>query len=298
MSIFNSHSGNLSEVHPELRTIKDTSSSSASSDASKLSELLAGARTPPAAKDPSSKPLPTAPKKKRASTALGDSANLSKDELDAPQDWSRSVKRSRLETTSATSSIEILPPGSDIREGSKDWPIDLRSELGVTSPASTSTDPLAPGSRLSSTTQLVTSTFTRSQARHLFGSTATQVNVFSSLTSLTTLFNAKYSYASWTVILTRLLSKEGSSMLAGLASCFAPITTTTTVSTTPCDDDSTEEEYIISSDSEGSIQLSESDSEERSGSDSEYQRYPIPPMKRSQWKAQQRLFWTPPTDSE
>jgi len=162
MSIFNSHSGNLSEVHPELRTIKDTSSSNAVSDETKLSVLLAAARTPPSARDPSSKPLPTAPKKKRALTGPGDSANQSKGEQDAHEDLSRSVKRSKLATTSATSSIETLPLGSDIVEGSKDWPIDLRSELGVTSPASTSTDPQVLASPLSSTTQLVTSTFTRS----------------------------------------------------------------------------------------------------------------------------------------
>lgn len=291
-------SGSSNEVTPALSTFKDTSSSSAASDATKLSELLADIPMSNPGEALNFKLPPTAPKRKAVSQAPGDMVDPLTLEQDATQDLLHFAKRCKTVTTSATSFSGSPSLGSGTLEGSKDWPIDLSGEDGAMSPASTSTAPLAQGSPLSCSTPVVTSTFTRSQAKILFGSTATQASVFSSLTSLTTAFNAKYSYACWTVILTRLLSKEGSSMLAGLASCFAPITTSTTVSTQPSSDASSEEDDTTFSDDEESIPLYGSDSE-RSGSDSEYQRYGTRTIKRGQLRhAQRRLILSPPTTDD
>lgn len=276
-------------------TSKDTSSSLSESESDKLRSSLAAVPTWSADSALNFKPLSTASKKKLASMGPGGSASQPTIILDDLPAYSPSAKRSRTESTSAIASIEIPPLGFGTVGASKRSPIVSNGVRGATSLASTSAGPQGPGSQLSSTTQLVTSTFTLSQAQRLFGSTRTQASVFSSLTSLMETFRGRYSYGHWTVILTRLLSKEGTSTLATLASFFAPTSTTTSTSVQSSSDDSSEEDSSDSSDGEESIEISLSDSEERSGSDSEYQRVPI---KRSQLRREYRRFWNPPVDSD
>lgn len=241
------------------------------------------------------KPSSTRSSKTLASQDLGDSESQPLTPPDSPPASQRFAKRSRLATTLESSSSETQSLGFDTAEDCRISRIVTSGARGVQSRASTSSVLQVPASQLQSTMPLVTNTFTLSQAQRLFGSTATQAKVFSSLTSLMETFRAKYSYGFWTVILTRLLSKEGSSTLATLASYFAPTTTTTSTSVRNSSDDSDSEDFMCSTSDEETILISSGESEERSGSESEYQRYPI---KRSQLRREQRRMMAPPEDSE
>lgn len=181
----------------------------------------------------------TAAKKKAVSTAHGGLASLRKP-----------VDRSALQHSSESSMSSEEEDPCEMQR----WPTARRTsastvasnitstsskkrQRGESSVASSSRDRLAVASRRSFTTHSLPMTFTLSQSRHHFGSTATLGSVFSSLMSIKASLSGKSCSESWMAIATMLNSRAASLELAGIASCLRPTVSSDNGETTQSDDD-------------------------------------------------------------
>lgn len=199
-----------------------------------------------------------------ALTDLGDSVSLMSDEEETAGD--------RLLRLSSMSSLQAAPykkqrpsiplhTSASTAASSTTKSSSRRLQFGVPSEPSSSKAQAAAASRRSSTTHSLQPTFTLSQSRLLFGSTATAASVFSSLTSIRASLLAKSSSSSWMDIATQLSTKEASRALRGIASCLRQTTHSSSGTTQQSDDDSSEEDTSDSQAEEDNTLNFNSDSE-------------------------------------
>lgn len=296
----NTPSGSLNVESKELFTTKATSNSKKASDLLESARLSAGIPTWNPDEEAKLKQLLTARKKAVEFLAPGSSANhlWHPDSSDSSSDCGTGQPSAPLRSKTSKRLHEIeehynkSQPGSNLGPGAM-----LRASISSAKPE------LA--NPRSSTTLSDTRMFTLYQASRLCGSTGTLANASYLLTSLRARLNAKHSFESWMAILTLVQSKETSSELNGLVSCFAPTTTSTRASIQLSSGVSSEEDSSELSDAEEILGESHSldCSEELSGSEEEY-RYAkrIRQQAESAWykstpSSQDSGHWTQDSDS-
>lgn len=157
--------------------------------------------------------------------------------VSANKDIDLTSTSSQEESSQERLSCQSPPPHRGSSRGmaaaSSGWRSSSLDRRGATSNASFSVVPRAVGRHPSSTTRSATPTYTLWQASHLFGSTATKRNVFSSLMTLRSALARKCSADSWTAILSVFRGREDLFWLDTIASSCAQTIGTTSRDSLP-----------------------------------------------------------------